>query len=402
MEAYSAHDPFVRALLRSPRLGVEDRVPQQDVSVNVSRFEPRALPQETPIVLPERSTRMRWGDSGWEPGARAALTSLLGRFGETLVNHESGLIADVRSRSTSEARRTMTNFVPRSLPLSRWEPISTFVQDTVAITVPLTSYSASRMSMVVTMYVDWCFNQQGLPLNAKLLFRVEAIEHFVRHAPTNLGEGTLRNYRSMLLRVSEILLPEHNPVPLKPLNARSSVPPYSSEEIARLRLWARGQNTDLKERKAMLMLALCAGAGLRAIEVAELRRQDIVRDSEGTLVNVGGTKPRSVPMLAEWEPFAQFAIRALDPRALVFVEQSRISHRNTLSRFAEHTSGTIKPRSDRLRATWIVCHLQAGTPMKALMAAAGVEKFENLARYLKYIPELNTAEYRASLRNPSK
>lgn len=92
----------------------------------------------------------------------------------------------------------------------------------------------------------------------------------------------------------------------------------------------------------------------------------------------------------------------LDEGALVFGVSGREVHRNVLTRFTAKSTGTERPRSDRLRATWLVRHLAAGTPMKALMQAAGVSKFENLARYLQYIPELDTQQYRALLRMEAK
>ena len=61
-------------------------------------------------------------------------------------------------------------------------------------------------------------------------------------------------------------------------------------------------------------------------------------------------------------------------------------------------SGTMRPRSDRMRATWVVRHLRAGTPIKELMRAAGISKFENLARSLEYVPDLDSREYRRRLR----
>jgi hypothetical protein len=50
-----------------------------------------------------------------------------------------------------------------------------------------------------------------------------------------------------------------------------------------------------------------------------------------------------------------------------------------------------------MRATWLT-HLANRTDMRALMRAGGVEKFENLARLLKFVPELDTVEYRRHLR----
>ncbi|WP_207455459.1 tyrosine-type recombinase/integrase [Herbiconiux sp. SYSU D00978] len=252
--------------------------------------------------------------------------------------------------------------------------------------------------MIVTLYVDYSFNVAGRPLLAKLLFQRPLIQSYLTANPGELAQGTLRNYRAVLLRVAEILLPEHNVKAMKPLNGRSSVAPYSVDELSELKLWARGQSTDLRERRAMLMLALCAGAGLRAIEVAELRGGDVTFDEAGCLITVREGNTRVVPLLAEWEPWARHALKDVADDELVFGREARSSHRNMFSTFVAKSDGVLKPRSDSLRATWIVTHLAAGTPMKALMQAAGVEKFENLARYLAYVPELNSREYRALLR----
>lgn len=81
-------------------------------------------------------------------------------------------------------------------------------------------------------------------------------------------------------------------------------------------------------------------------------------------------------------------VAELEPNDYVFGARTRKTTRNLLSGFVENSAGNFRPRSDRMRATWLVTHLTAGTNMAALMRAAGVEKFENLARYLAYVPEL--------------
>lgn len=60
--------------------------------------------------------------------------------------------------------------------------------------------------------------------------------------------------------------------------------------------------------------------------------------------------------------------------------------------------GLPKPQSNRLRNTWLITHLAARTDMRALMQAAGISKFENLAALLKHLPELDSDEYRRLLR----
>ena len=351
------------------------------------------------VDLAPRATTLVWGNTGPSRLLAMELVQLIGRLGDrTLDSIWLRLGCAVYSSCPAPVLAHMTHYTPKSIPMDRWMPISSFVLDAAAVTAPQTAYTSNRIVMVLALYVDWCHNTAGLPLDARALFRRETVNHFVKNSPHGLSDGTLRNYRSMILRVAEILLPEHNAFAMKPLNARTSVPPYSAEELDRLRLWARGQSTDLKERKAMVMLAFAAGAGLRAIEIAELRRGDVIFDTTGTLVKVGGDSGRLIPMVAEWEPFAKHALRDLDEGSLVFGVSARDVHRNVLTRFTAKSTGTERPRSDRLRATWLVRHLTAGTPMKALMQAAGVAKFENLARYLQYIPDLDTQQYRALLR----
>ena len=355
------------------------------------------------VELAPRATSLVWGNIGPARLRAGELVQLMGSLGDRTLDSVWLLLAcTVYSSCPAPVLLHMTQYTPKRIPMDRWMPISSFVLDAVAVTAPQTAYTSNRIVMVLTLYVDWCHNTAGLPLDARVLFRRETVDHFVKNSPRGLSEGTLRNYRSMILRVAEILLPEHNTFAMKPLNARTSVPPYSAAELDRLRLWARGQNTELKERKAMVMLAFGAGAGLRAIEIAELRRGDVVFDNAGAVVNVGGDSGRLIPMVAEWEPFAKHALRELDEGALVFGVSARDIHRNVLTRFTAKSTGTERPRSDRLRATWLVQHLTVGTPMKALMRAAGVSKFENLARYLQYIPELDTELYRALLRVEAK
>ena len=45
-----------------------------------------------------------------------------------------------------------------------------------------------------------------------------------------------------------------------------------------------------------------------------------------------------------------------------------------------------------MRATWIVTHLTAGSPVKALVEAAGVDSLEALTRYLRFVPDADVAD----------
>ena len=309
------------------------------------------------------------------------------------------LISGSYHQCTEGARIRIYSYRPRDIEPGRWLEIQQFVKDAASVAAPETSYAAHRLLVALTHYVNWSRNA-GLPLLANVLFQRAAVEHYVTTNRQVLSEGTLRNYRSMLLRVSEVLTPENNPRAMVALNGRTSTPPYDDDGVRRLQYWANGQSTDGKTRKARSMLCLCMGAGLRAIEVTALRREDVLIDDEGVLLRVqNGDVERLVPMLAAWEPLLRQAVAGLEAGDFLFGSADRASYKNLVSNFVANSTGKERPRTDRMRATWIVTHLRARTDMRALMEAAGVSKFENLSRYLEFVPELDSAEYRKHLRN---
>lgn len=322
--------------------------------------------------------------------------SWIGR--DDLVRSNPGAAVLLSSR---EARLILDKYTPRGIDLEVWEEIGPFVRDAALATAPQSAYSAHRLAVVITSFVVWTCHLRGLPQDAALVFRRSTIQRYIEHQRRagTLTEGTLRNYRAMLYRVQEVLVPNPALPPSPSLNKRSTVDPYTDAEVQLIRWWATGQNTELKVRKAMAMASLCLGAGLRAIEVINLTSADVQADDAGILIHTAG---REVPLLADWESSLLHVLEPLDPAALVFGPATRKSTRNVLSGFVETTSGSVRPRSDRMRATWLVTQLRARTDIRALMRAAGISKFENLAEYLKFTPELDTVEYRQALRQAAR
>ena len=299
--------------------------------------------------------------------------------------------------SSEEARLILDNYTPRIIEPEVWDEIGAFVRDAALTAAPQSAYSAHRLAAVLTSFVAWTCHLRGMPQDAAVVFRRSTIQRYIEHQRTTgaLTEGTLRNYRAMLYRVQEVLVPNPALPPSPALNKRSTVDPYSEAEVRLIRWWTTGQNTGLKIRKAMALSSLCLGAGLRAKEVIDLTAADIQVDDAGVLIHTAG---REVPLLAEWEQTLLHVLQPLAPSDLVFGSPTRKSTRNALSDFVGNTSGSIKPRSDRMRATWLVTQLRSRTDIRALMRAAGITKFENLISYIEFIPELDNVAYRQALR----
>lgn len=268
-----------------------------------------------------------------------------------------------------------------------------FIRDSVTVAAPHTAYAAKLLLTQTAQYVQWCVGQ-GWPLQADVIWSVRGIDLYSTTANQNNTEGTRRNYRSMLLRVSEVLLPEEHPERPTPLSHKDATAPYTSSEMEAFREWAGSQLTELAQCRAILMLTLCAGAGVRPRDLPHVRHEDITIDDDGIVVSTAG---RQVPLKAEWE---EWLINVLSRRPQGQLLWGAVNIRNTTrlaSTFTERSFGKA-PRADRLRLTWIVGHLAAAVPMKDLMRAAGIEKMQHLHLLLKYVDLRPADEGRALLR----
>jgi hypothetical protein len=294
--------------------------------------------------------------------------------------------------------RKIEDFVPL-IPADHWDAIASFVRSAITDIEPVSPVMAKKALGAVTAFVHWAW-QLGYELDRKVIFERFTIEEFIAVGyPKNWSVSTRSNMRSQLFSVSQALLGDEARIPrLNPIHARNPSQPYSKDEIVTLRSWAKGQATPTRRRDAIILLALGAGAGLKVEDFFPLRRRDIVQVDGFVIVNVGGTRLRQVPVLAEWESDLLEAISTLPPDVYAFSKGRTGVEKNTVTHFVNRTSGDFKPHTYRLRVTWLVHHLTVGTPVKPFLAAAGVYSSDLLTRYLQYVPDVDVDEARRLLR----
>lgn len=272
--------------------------------------------------------------------------------------------------------------------------VEAFIRDAVTLAAPHTVYTVNRMLATTSRYVTWCLDQ-GWPLDPETIWSVQALNIYSTTANPDVSEGTRRNYRSLLNRISEVVLPEEHPETYTPLTRkRDTAKPYTAAEMEGFRRWAGEQLTQLKRDRAMLMLTLCAGAGVRSGELQFLRHEDIQVDEHGILVHVEG---RQVPLLGEWENWMLVLLERRPTDDILWGPINRRNTSNLTSNFTENSYGK-PPRADRLRNTWQTHHLAAGVPMKDFLRATGVEKLQQLHLLLEPIPLRDEDDYRRIFR----
>jgi hypothetical protein len=236
-------------------------------------------------------------------------------------------------------------------------------------------------------YLAWRHGGALTLTDPAVVFRVDDIEQFIQHGCTHLTGRTRATYRSALVRVGEHAAGWQvvRPAQGLPIEAADPQAPYSPEEFAAVLAAVSGRRTAFQRHNGLVLIALGRGAGLAAGDITALVGTDIEERSDGTVVvHVAGPSRRQVPVLTSWAAEVARLGRLAGRHPMFRADRTEIK-RNDIARFCDRLVWRDAPRLsvNRLRATWIVEHLEAGTPLHVLAAAAGVRAV-SIARYATY------------------
>lgn len=268
----------------------------------------------------------------------------------------------------------------------------------MAAVLPHVSYKQQDLLRSTTHLAHWAVHR-GLTLEHASVFTEEAIDGFIREGLPQYSDASRGNVRAQLRRVREAL--QHGGSPARPerLTAAEPLAPYSLGEQRQFTQWAERQKTAEFRRDARTILALGLGAGLSASEIGEVRGTDVIIDGAGVQVRVEGVRPRTVQVLRRQEARIRKAAQAVEPSQHL-IRPGRVgTAKNLVSNIVERgVAGDLGPRTQRMRTTWLVHHLNAGVHVAVLMEAAGLESLKGLTRYLSYVTEVPAREARSALR----
>lgn len=287
-------------------------------------------------------------------------------------------------------------FEPRIDP-THWDAIRDFVRATTDRVDGRVPYPMKAIQPAIAELALWGWQSAGLPLDAEELFDRSVIGYYVQVGCGQLTAAARGNRRSVLLRISEVLT-ETAPQRLPPLPSSNPSAPYKPKDIVAMVSWARGQSTAERRVNAHLLIVLGLGAGLSAQEIIALRGGDISNHGRQYDVHVRSGRPRTVPILQALADIMPAEQR--QPGEYLFRPGRRQPSVNAITNFVNRGySGGLRPSSQRMRATWIVCHLNARTPLNVLSEAAGLESIDALARFQPFIRPIPDDDARRLLRN---
>ncbi|GAA5037703.1 tyrosine-type recombinase/integrase [Microbacterium fluvii] len=336
----------------------------------------------------------RWGDTSWAADNCATIARYVGSFNMPNPPRELQRILAARAKTAPDAGALTVMATKKLRATADFPEMDAFVRDAIAVAAPHTAYTAKIAMPYVARYVAWAVRENGWPMTVEFLFTVRAINRYTTTANLDLTEGTRANYRAVLMRISEVLLPDEHPDKPSSLTNRTTAAPYTREELDGFRVWATSQLTAEKRDRAMLMLVFCAGAGIRANEVRRIHAEHVTVDERGILIHIATDAPRDVPLLSEWEEWMVALLRRRPEGEPLWGQTHRKDESNLYSSFTENSYGAgDRPRGDRLRATWLAHHLYA-RGIKDIFRAAGVTKMQHLHRLLEFVDLRDDDGYR--------
>lgn len=288
----------------------------------------------------------------------------------------------------------MTEAVARGfrpqLPMQDWAAIAPYVLDVVARAEPSVTYTDRQLLTPVTRLVHFAHTNH-IPLEDAAVFSPRTLERFVHHNLASYNRASRSTIRARLRRVSEALLGESATARFRALGKAQASRPYTPAEISLLRAWARSMRTDELTTSAGALLGLGLGAGLTGSEIISQRLETI--DIAQSVVTVRGEKARNVPIRGDlWQDLVRARFSHREGTGWAFRSHQRGENINLITDFVSHTGPQVPLLTRRMRATWLVQHLDAGTPLKQLLRIAGLQSAEALDRVLPFAADPDDEE----------
>lgn len=266
-----------------------------------------------------------------------------------------------------------------------WATLEPVVTAAVKKSASRTGREARSLYPVATAFVLWAWQTKGMDLDVARMFRRRVVEEYVHRGMESFTRGSRATYRSVLLTIVDAVTPPSD-VPF-PIPRSDPTPPYTAAEIAALRSWASAQGSTVRRRDAAVLLAMGFGAGLATRELLSVRTGDIDVRGDDVHVLVWSGRPPLVPVLPTWQPGLRAAMGELGDDQWVFrVGRTGVRSAQVTDFLHRGHTTELDVRPARMRTTWLLTHLQAGTSPRDLLRIAGLEHLAALDRIRLFLP----------------
>ena len=281
-------------------------------------------------------------------------------------------------------------YTPRFLDPDVWAEMSDFIRTTVerryasGRSLRATEHALS----ILTSFAEWVLITGVTAISVKAL-NERIINAYTSHRKSEVEAPVAERERKLLRTLAGL----PNTVEKRTV-ATTSTPstPYSPLEQEEIRYWVHWQLTKHRSSVAAAIAALGLGCGLTSGEMAKVREKDIIELEDGLLgVTLEG---RTIPVLAEWND--ELASTLTDEPSKYLISPRSVLRDKSAIATSLRICGPGSPSPQRMRATWLLAHVDASTNIFALMAAAGLSAPDFLRRLASFASFTPASSFRLS------
>jgi len=301
-----------------------------------------------------------------------------------------GFAAHTSGMFTFSTTKSPSDYTPM-LAASTWAQVKPFVLDTIATRcAAMSRRQIDEHQRVLAYFGDWVVQTGMVSLEDAL--RPDVIDVYAADRGQEVIPVMAERERKMLRTLAGIA-----PAVEKRTVTTVSEPerPYTDAELAVFRTWATNQRTDYQRIGCLAVFVLGVGCGLTAAEMLSARGADLRTLDDVLAVRVDRDE-RIVPVVDRWRPLME-RLNEIAPSGLLIAPTAR-DRKGAMRSVLGSSVGEAKPTPARLRVTWLVAHLEAGTPLAALLPASGMTSTDSLRRAMSYVRPMSTEHSLAALR----
>ena len=288
------------------------------------------------------------------------------------------LVASYRPECDSDgdvAKAVLPVVVPAVLPV-----VMPLVRAWVTAAAPASVSTAKTLLWATTRLAVWAYLTLS-SVDPTVVLHPHNVQHFTTVVCKKRSQRYRHAARSALCRVGRAANPDGWD-PLVPEFGRKGVPaPYSYETEAGFGLAAVMPGRSHRVARMWVVVG-SLGAGLLGPQIAEAGPQNLVAMIGGRVgVQIGGDKPRLVPVRAAYTDLALRASQAADGDRFI-TGKGRNAVTSVTGRLTVAGEGLSLRRA---RVSWLAAHVTAGTNLAALHIISGRAGAQTLDSVLAHV-----------------
>ena len=279
----------------------------------------------------------------------------------------------------AEIEERIEAYVPASLDSSDWAKVRPVVTAAVRRAQPVSADRAQHWLLPAAKLALWA-DRHGVDLTVEAVFSAEMVDEWAKaELAAGTSKASVATHRSHLRNLLPI-----TPTTSATIGRRDVSAPYTRDEDLAVARAAAGQRTVVYRADACLLYGLARGAGLGSQQIKAARTDDVAVHDDGSIEVRCGNHNSWV--LDEYCDIVRTGLELRDRDGYLFAKRDG-SQRNIGEYIDRFTFPDATPRLNvaRCRSTWIVDHLQRGTPIDVIAAALGVTSLDRIRALLAYV-----------------